>query len=253
MVATRMNNQNDSSTKDENNSEQETPSALQVTGPKAEKHCSRAANEKGALRDPMFWLLFCTFLATSGAAFFTRQQWITADQTMRIANRAYVYSTNFRFIHYGYKPNGTDLQWIVAPLIENTGNTGTHRMMIKIGTVVGPVNFSALEQREFTPAVLLPKSDMTAGEIAVEGPKLNEYMGQLSGIGIIRYSDVFGDPHLEQFCHRAQFSDIDWNGWPAGQPLRIRGVACDDHNCADEHCGPDWRGRATGKKMEPVL
>jgi len=100
MVARRMNNQNDSSTKDENNSEHETPSALEVTGPKAEKHCSRAATEKGTLRDPMFWLLFCTFLATSGAAFFTR--------TMRIANRAYVYSTS-RFIHYVYKPNGTDL------------------------------------------------------------------------------------------------------------------------------------------------
>jgi hypothetical protein len=38
---------------------------------------------------------------------------------MRIGNRAYVYSTSFRFIHYGYKPNGTDVQWIVAPLIEN--------------------------------------------------------------------------------------------------------------------------------------
>jgi hypothetical protein len=42
----------------------------------------------------------------------------------------------------------------------------------------------------------------------MEGPKLNEYrMGQLAGIGIIRYTDVFGDPHLEEFCHRAQFGD----------------------------------------------
>jgi hypothetical protein len=210
---------------DENNSEQETPSALPVTEPKAEKHCSRSTIAKGTLRDPMFWLLFCTLLATSGAAFFTGQQWITADQTMRIGNRAYVYSTHFRFIHYGYKPNGTDLQWIVAPLIENAGNTGTHRMMIKILTIVGPINFGALDQRKFTPAVLLPKSDMTAGE-----------------------TDVFGNPHLEEFCHRAQFGDMDWNGLPAGQPLRIPGIACDNHNCADEHCGPDWRERATGKK-----
>src|SRR5215510_14423648 len=102
-----------------NKSEHETPSALPAI-----------AKTKGTLRDPMFWLLFCTLLATSGAAFFTGQQWITADQSMRIGNRAYVYSTSFRFIHYGYKPNGTDVQWIVAPLIENAGNTGTHRMMI---------------------------------------------------------------------------------------------------------------------------
>jgi hypothetical protein len=244
-----MQNKNDPSTNDQNNSEHETPSALPVTEPKAEEHRSRAASEKVTFRDAMFWLLFFTLLATGAAAYFTFQQWVTQDQTMRFGNRAYVYSANFQFINYGYKPNGTDVQWIVAPLIENAGNTGTHRMMIKIGTVIGPINFGVVDQREFTPAVLPPKSDMTAGEIAIEGPKLNEYrMGQLAGIGIIRYADVFGDPHLEEFCHRAQFVDMDWNGWPAGQPLRVRGIACDNHNCADEHCGPDWRERATGKK-----
>ena len=78
-----MANKNDPSTNDQNNSEQDTRSASPLTE-KAEKHYGRAAKEKGTLRDPMFWLLFCTFLATSGAAFFTGQQWITADQTMRI-------------------------------------------------------------------------------------------------------------------------------------------------------------------------
>ena len=48
-------------------------------------------------------------------------------------------------------------------------------MMIKIGTVIGPINFGVVDEPEFTPAVLPPKSDMTAGEIAIEGPKLNEY------------------------------------------------------------------------------
>jgi len=243
-----MKSKNELSSDDRNNPAREPPSTLPVTAPTGEKCGGRAATQKSTIRDPMFWLLFCTLLATSGAAFFTGRQWITADQTMRIGNRAYVYSTSFRFIHYGYKPNGTDVQWIVAPLIENTGNTGTHRMMINIGTVIGPINFGALEQREFTPAVLLPKSDMIAGEIAIEGLTLNNRMGQLAGIGIMKYADVFGDPHLEEFCHRAQFGDMDWNGWPAGQPLRVRGIACDNHNCADEHCGPDWRERATVKK-----
>src|SRR5215831_7244462 len=189
-----MKSKNDLSTTDRSNPARETPSALPETEPTAGNHCSRAVAGKSTLRDPMFWLLFCTLLATSSAAFFTGQQWITADQTMRIGNRAYVYSTSFRFIHYGYKPTGTDVQWIVAPLIENAGNTGTHRMMIKIGTVIGPIDFAALDQREFTPAVLLPKSDMTAGEIAIEGLTLNNRMGQLAGIGIMKYADVFGDP-----------------------------------------------------------
>jgi hypothetical protein len=210
---------------------------------------SGADKEKSTLRDPMFWLLFCTFIATTGAAYFTGQLWNTTDQTMRFGNRAYVYSTHFRFIHYGYKPNGTDVQWIVGPLIENAGNTGTHRMMINVATVIGSIDFGGLNHREFVPAVLLPRSDMTAGEITIEGPKLSEYRaGQLGGIGIIRYFDVFGDPHLEEFCHHAQYGDMDWNGWPAGQPRRVRGVACKNHNCADEHCGPDWRERATAKK-----
>src|SRR5262245_38583206 len=134
----------------------------------------------------MFWLVLFTLFATSAAAYFIFQQWITLDQTMQIGNRADVYSTHFRFIHYGYKPNGTDVQWIVAPLIENAGNTGTHRMMIKTETVIGPVDFGVLDQREFTPALLPPKADMTAGVIAIEGPKLSEYKtGQLTGIGII--------------------------------------------------------------------
>jgi hypothetical protein len=242
-------NKNDPSTNDPNNSKQEKPSALPQTEPKAEKQRSRGANDKVFFRDAMFWLVLFTLFATSAAAYFTFQQWITLDLTMQIGNRAYVYSTHFRFIHYGYKLNGTDVQWIVAPLIENAGNTGTHRMMIKTETVIGPVDFGVLDQREFTPALLPPKADMTAGVIAIEGPKLSEYKtGQLTGIGIIRYLDVFGYPHLEEFCHRAQFVGIDWNGWPAGQPLRIPGIACDDHNCDDEHCGPHWRERATGKK-----
>src|SRR5262245_27615962 len=112
-----MKSKNDRSTNDQNNSEQEKPSAVPATEPKAEKHSRRPTKEETTLRDPMFWLLFCTLLATAGAAFFTGQQWITSDQTMRIGNRAYVYSTKFQFIHYGYKPNGKDVRWIVAPLI----------------------------------------------------------------------------------------------------------------------------------------
>ena len=64
-------------------------------------------------------------------------------------------------------------------------------------------------------------------------------------MGIIKYADIFGDLHLVEFCHRAQFGAIDWEGAPAGQPLRIRGLACEAHNCEDNECGADWRARAT--------
>jgi hypothetical protein len=64
-------------------------------------------------------------------------------------------------------------------------------------------------------------------------------------MGIIKYADIFGDLHLVAFCHRAQFGAIDWERAPAGQPLRIRGIACETHNCEDNECGPDWHARAT--------
>src|SRR5262249_17596050 len=64
-------------------------------------------------------------------------------------------------------------------------------------------------------------------------------------MGIIKYADIFGDLHLVEFCHRAQFGPIDWEGVPVGQPLRIRGIACEMHNCEDNECGPDWHARAT--------
>src|SRR5262249_62028540 len=64
-------------------------------------------------------------------------------------------------------------------------------------------------------------------------------------MGIIEYADIFGDIHLVEFCHRAQFRPIDWEGVPAGQPLRIRGIACETHNCEDNEGGPDWHAPAT--------
>src|SRR5262249_40275547 len=69
--------------------------------------------------------------------------------------------------------------------------------------------------------------------------------GGLITMGIITYADIFGDIHLVEFCHRAQFGAIDWEGVPAGQPLRIRGIACETHNCGDNECGADWHARAT--------
>jgi len=70
------------------------------------------------------------------AAIFAGWQAVIADRSMRISNRAYASSTNFRFIHYGEKRDGK-IQWIISPLIENTGNTGTHRMMINSSILAG--------------------------------------------------------------------------------------------------------------------
>jgi hypothetical protein len=193
---------------------------------------------------------FLTLAAAGGAitaAVFTGWQAVTADQGMRASNRAYVHSTSFRFVHYGAKNENGRVQWSVSPLIDNTGNTGTREMlMTSIISPAGEPDFDALEKAEFAPALILPKSEMTGAVAAMDGRALDLLRGGgLITMGILKYADIFGDLHLVEFCHRAQFGAIDWEGAPAGQPLRIRGLACEMHNCEDNECGRDWHARAT--------
>jgi len=90
-----MQNKNDPSTNDQKNSEQETPSALPITEPKAEK---KPRQRKSFFRDAMFLAFAFHASGNCRAAYFTFQQWVTLDQTMRFGNRAYVYSANFQVI-----------------------------------------------------------------------------------------------------------------------------------------------------------
>jgi hypothetical protein len=193
---------------------------------------------------------FLTLAAAGGAitaAVFTGWQAVTADQGLRDSNRAYVHSTNFRFVHYGAKNESGRTQWSVSPLIENTGSTGTRGMLMNtIISSAGEPDFESLEKAAFSRALILPKSEMTGAVFSMDGRGLDLLRGGgLITMGIITYADIFGDLHLVEFCHRAQFGPIDWEGVPAGQPLRIRGIACETHNCEDNECGPDWRARAT--------
>jgi len=213
-----------------------------------------ATGHKGAGTPKRHWLdyatAFLTLAAAGGAitaAVFTGWQAVTADQGMRASNRAYVHSTNFRFVHYGAKNENGRTQWTVSPLIDNTGNTGTRGMLMSsIISATGESDFDALEKTDFAPALILPKSEMTGAVASMDGRALDLLRGGgLIAMGIVRYADIFGDLHLVEFCHRAQFGVIDWEGAPVGQPLRINGIACDAHNCEDNECGPDWQVRAT--------
>jgi hypothetical protein len=215
---------------------------------------SSATTNKAVARPRKHWLdyatAFLTLAAAGGAitaAIFTGWQAVTADQGMRAGNRAYVHSTNFRFVHYGAKNENGRTQWSVAPLIENTGNTGTREMLIT--SIIGPAggaDFDSLEKAVFAPALILPKSEMTGAVVSMDGRGLDQLRGAgLIAMGVVKYADVFGAMHLVEFCQRAEFGPIDWEGVPAGQPLRIRGIACESHNCEDNECGADWQARAT--------
>jgi len=71
---------------------------------------NNGANSKATSLPRKHWLdyatAFLTLAAAGGAitaAVFTGWQATTADQGLRDSNRAYVHSTNFRFVHYGAK------------------------------------------------------------------------------------------------------------------------------------------------------
>jgi hypothetical protein len=62
-------------------------------------------------------------------------------------------------------------------------------------------------------------------------------------MGVIAYEDMFGIQHLTEFCYWGQYPYVDWENCPAGQPLTPMSSRCDTHNCEDDECGTDWRGR----------
>src|SRR5262249_24272147 len=155
------------------------------------------------------------------AAVFTGWQATTADQGLRDSNRAYVHSTNFRFVHYGAKNENGRTQWLVSPLIENTGSTGTPGMLMDtMISSAGEADFASLEKWAFSPALILRKWDLPGGSVSRGGRGLDLLGGGgLIPTGITKSANFFGDIPLVEFCPRPKFAPIDWEGVPAGQPL----------------------------------
>jgi hypothetical protein len=140
-----------------------------------------ATGDKATSGERKHWLdyatAFLTLAAAGGAitaAVFTGWQATTADQGLRDSNRAYVHSTNFRFVHYGAKNESGRTQWSISPLIENTGTTGTRGMLMNsIITSAGEPDFDSLENAAFSPALILPKSEMTGAVFSMDGRGLD--------------------------------------------------------------------------------
>ncbi|MBV9966597.1 MAG: hypothetical protein JO008_12975, partial [Alphaproteobacteria bacterium] len=128
-------------------------------------------------------------IATGFAAWYTSQQWVTADISLRASNRAYINSNSLRLVTHGAKSDDGHLKWIVAPLIENTGNTGTHQMRLRSETTVGdkPIFDWSAGRDVFSPYTILPKSEDVGGVIVLNGDQIK--VTHLWGTGIIRYDD----------------------------------------------------------------
>ena len=86
-----------------------------------ERHEAETPATKATSGPRKHWLdyatAFLTLAAAGGAitaAVFTGWQAVTADQGLRDSNRAYVHSTNFRFVHYGAKNESGRAYWTLV-------------------------------------------------------------------------------------------------------------------------------------------
>jgi hypothetical protein len=65
----------------------------------------------------------------------------------------------------------------------------------------------------------------------------------ISMTAVIKYEDIFGRPHITEACQFIRSID-EFKSFPAGQSVSVGAEACNEHNCADEECGADWKERA---------
>jgi hypothetical protein len=193
----------------------------------------------------MTWV--ATIAAVVAALFAGLQAYVSRDEEST-SERAYVDASNFQIVTYGGKDAAGNRKWQLATLITNTGNTSTRRMMVHGVTGVGgdpETSFDwAVSKDQFSPYVLLPKEEKAVGLLFLDAKNAQDAEHSISGAGIIRYEDIFGGIHLTEYCVRGQYDYIDWQNYPAGEPIRGRLYRCSTHNCEDDECGRDWRERA---------
>jgi hypothetical protein len=175
---------------------------------------------------------------------------------MEVSQRAFVISNSLRLITYGAQHEGGDPnlspRWIVTPIIENVGNTQTRHMKFGSNVAVASTSKVAWDttldaEAGFSRSMIGPKSEITSGVIWA-GPnilmQLQQQKAFVAGMGIVKYQDIFGKRRLTEFCYIGQIHPIDFQKFPVGQPIRVYGIPCPEHNCADDECGPDWLERA---------
>jgi hypothetical protein len=191
------------------------------------------------------------FIASAASAGFSGwQAWIARD-TEIVSNRAVVISNTIRFISYDEPKE--DRRWQMSVVLENVGNTPTKNLRFadQMGLCVlqPPDSIGNVFPWEHPPstnkhALIGPKSDINGRTI--EGHEVNivDCLEAIDSFGLIKYQDIFGYPHLTEFCTYI-YSIESFKTYPAGQSIRAPAFPCPHHNCTDEECGNDWKQRAT--------
>ena len=179
-----------------------------------------------------------------------------AYDTEVVSNRALVISNSLRFLTY-QDSTESNREWQIAPIIENVGNTPTSklRFITELGLCRnGPPakvemdkQFSNIEDKWSVreKSILGPKSDVYGYTLRASNIIMLQCPIAISAWGIIKYSDIFKNSHITEFCTFVLIDKFkDFLSYAPGASIRVDTHACDSHNCIDEECGPNWRQRA---------
>ncbi|MGJ4899439.1 hypothetical protein ACQR2B_31035 [Bradyrhizobium oligotrophicum] len=210
--------------------------------PRADKHWLDYLTALGAI---------VAAIAAIAAAIFADWQLSVARDTEIVTSRAFVMSNSFQYITY-QEPSEAGRMWHASPIIENVGNTQTRNLSTFTNGAIGgtPNDFPWKDSAKQTPRVhrlIGPKGSSIAQAFNADPQGFNQLQTgpRFGAVGVIRYQDIFGGWHLTEYCYVARpVTHLNFQNFPANQPVRAEGQLCEQHNCADEECGPDWEKRA---------
>jgi hypothetical protein len=225
----------------------------QTASPVPATHQSAEQGNKNALRDPIFWLFFVPFVATSAAAFLTYKQWLPAEDQERHSLRAYI---SVQKIAVSGLPTGNNNEnvWHIGPVWENTGNSTARRLMTSSDCKPGALgdneifDYAAASQRpHFFNKIFAPHQPAvgrTCQKTAYELADIQKNNKQITIWGSAEYKDIYGARHKTRFCSQLQiFSDPRVAN---NNPVHVVND-CKYGNCDDEDCDRQDREIAATK------
>jgi len=146
------------------------------------------------------------------------------------------------------QPADIGRSWSASALIENTGETPTRNLRQHTRLAIGGDPEAAIawtdKKLEFVHNIIGPKSAGAGGIFTTTDMQQLRDKSLLTAAGIVKYEDIFGRPHITEFCYHARVPAVDFAHFPIGQPIRVYTALCERHNCADDECGTDWEQRA---------
>ncbi|MGP0089478.1 MAG: hypothetical protein ACLPKB_05900 [Xanthobacteraceae bacterium] len=204
--------------------------------PDAEDQTRKPQEDKHWLEYAIFVFVVLTAAGTIGAAYYARNQWLTADDTEKRENRAYVY---LEIQVISYPPGDAPNRYAISLKVTNSGKTWARKLFID-KQVVSPSTaepFDALTKVRHPvsePMVLGPGQNITLqfGEVPFTdlldislGRKTFDY------VALVTYEDVINSPPIKWQTQLSQRLNADIEG-----KGHISFAYRTTHNCADYDC-----------------